>query len=145
MTEEVEKELNDVVNDAKVIDETLLKSRILALMSQSEAKAVEVISSKLKTKSRTKTQSVIELNKALSDAYISANYGKLCEFMLASINNLTHDNILDIGFEEAFAEDLRRLIKTVYDMGFSKGVEISQDPALLDLYLKNAGRIANGE
>lgn len=105
-----------------------------------------VVSIMQKRASKNKVEATKDFNEDISDYYLSKNYSQLEFYFMSLIKEYTKQGgQFIIGYEDIIQEDLKNIIKAIFDMGLVSGITVAQDPNTLKVYLENKDKIENGD
>lgn len=131
-------EVNNTTKDEYV------KSKMVLLAQRAFADGVSSILQVNAKKSKTTKEATSQLNKNISEYYIDKNINNLYCYFLSILDKITKKGKLIVNYEPIVKEELINIIKATYDMGLLSGVSLAQDPAQLEIFLKNRENIENG-
>lgn len=121
-----------------------VKSKMILLAQRAFADGVTSILQVNAKKSKTTKEATVQLNENISEYYIDKNLNNLYCYFLSIIDKITKKGKLIINYETIAKEDFISIIKASYDMGLLSGITVAQDPAQLEVFLKNKENIESG-
>lgn len=135
-------EVNEIIENSN--NNVILQDRLTNFGQRCFTDGINAI---MESKIKTKNKNIMtkELNESLANFYVDKNIEDLFIYFINAVKDFEQNGKLQIGWEEGIKEDLKNIIKVVYDTGVSNGVVIAEDPLKLKVYLQNKKRIEDGE